>query len=88
MQELDAQVLDHEPHLALDGGEQGTSIIEQLIPQSAKRLRSRGWLLIEVGPNNASLVEQLVEEESDLIKHKTISDLAGHPRLVQAQRKN
>ncbi|NOZ40070.1 MAG: peptide chain release factor N(5)-glutamine methyltransferase [Planctomycetes bacterium] len=82
---LDADVRDHEPHLALDGGEQGTEVIERLIPQAAERLKPGGWLLMEVGPNNAALVEQLVAD-SGLALQDTIADLAGHPRVVQAEK--
>ena len=84
--ELDAEVRDHEPHLALDGGEQGTAVIRRLIPQAAERLRPGGWLLMEVGPQNAAIVEELVEAAVGLSRHDTIADLAGHPRVVQASR--
>ncbi len=84
MAELDAGVRDHEPHLALDGGEQGTEIIGRLIPQAVERLKPGGWLLMEVGPSNATLVEQMVAEVEDLTLGETIADLAGHPRVVQA----
>jgi len=84
---LEPGVRDHEPHLALDGGEQGTEIIERLIPQAAERLKPEGWLLIEVGPTNALRVEQLLATENRLTRHETIRDLAGLPRIVQAQRK-
>jgi len=83
---LESGVRDHEPHLALDGGEQGTEVIERLIPQAAQRLRPGGWLLMEVGPSNASRVEQLVAGHDSLSLHDTIADLAGHPRVVQAQK--
>ncbi len=86
MSELDPGVREHEPHLALDGGEQGTEVIARLIPQAAERLRPGGWLLIEVGPYNAQRVEQLVDDESTLSLEVTIPDLAGHARVVQAQR--
>ncbi len=86
MPELDAGVRDHEPHLALDGGEQGTEIIERLVPQAAEHLKPEGWLLIEVSPTNAARVEQLLAAESSLKGHETILDLAGLPRIVQAQR--
>ncbi|MCG8450504.1 MAG: peptide chain release factor N(5)-glutamine methyltransferase [Pirellulales bacterium] len=88
MQGLDTEVRDHEPHLALDGGEQGTEVIRRLIPQATERLRPGGWLLMEVGPYNAALVEHLVDAAPELTRHETITDLAGHPRVVQAQREN
>ncbi|MCH2115135.1 MAG: peptide chain release factor N(5)-glutamine methyltransferase [Pirellulales bacterium] len=88
MGQLDADVRDHEPHLALDGGEQGTTVIEQLIPQATERLRPSGWLLMEVGPTSATRVEELVDSAPGLIRRNTISDLAGHPRVVQAVREN
>jgi len=87
MLELEAGVRDYEPHLALDGGEQGTDIIERLIPQAAERLKPDGWLLIEVSPTSVSCVEQLFASENRLVRHETIRDLAGLPRIVQAQRK-
>lgn len=81
---LDATVGDHEPHLALDGGEQGTEIIERLIPQAARRLRPGGWLLMEVSPNNAQQVEQLIDGAEGLELQETLADLAGLARVVQA----
>lgn len=87
MAELDPSVRDHEPHLALDGGEQGTEIIARLIPQSAERLKPGGWLLMEVGPYNVQQVDQLVADNEQFSLEVTIPDLAGHPRVVQAQRK-
>ncbi|MEM8944735.1 MAG: peptide chain release factor N(5)-glutamine methyltransferase [Planctomycetota bacterium] len=86
MDQLDASVREHEPHLALDGGEQGTEIIARLIPQAAKRLAPGGWLLMEVGPYNAAKVERLISDSPDVSLQVTIPDLAGHPRVVQAQR--
>ncbi len=86
MPELETGVRDYEPHMALDGGEQGTEVIERLIPQAAERLKPGGWLLIEVSPNNVERVEQLVSSADGLQGHETIVDLAGLPRIVQAQR--
>jgi release factor glutamine methyltransferase len=84
---LHCDVRDHEPHLALDGGRNGTQVIERLIPQAAHRLRSGGWLLLEVGAANAPLVAELVERNLDLTSGETIKDLAGLPRVVQAQKR-
>ncbi len=82
---LPTEIRDYEPHLALDGGEQGVEVIQRLIPQAAARLRPGGWLLLEVGPSNAALVEQIVARAAGLERRQTINDLAEHPRIVQAQ---
>lgn len=87
MAELAPSVREYEPHLALDGGEQGTEVIARLIPQAVQRLKPGGWLLMEVGPYNAQRVEELVIAESGLSLEVTIPDLAGHPRVVQAQKR-
>jgi len=86
MSKLDSAVHDHEPHLALDGGAEGTEVIERLLPQSTERLSPGGWLLIEVSPHNAERVEQLATAAEGLTLHETINDLANLPRVVQAQK--
>lgn len=86
MADLDSSVRNHEPQVALDGGEDGTEVIERLIPQATERLHPGGWLLIEVSPYNAARVEKLVADADGLARHDTINDLANHPRVVQCQR--
>jgi release factor glutamine methyltransferase len=87
MATLQADVRNHEPHLALDGGKYGTEIIERLIPQAAERLNRGGWLLIEVGAENAGRVEELVRGNTSFELAETIKDIANLPRVVQAKRK-
>jgi release factor glutamine methyltransferase len=87
MTTLQADVRDHEPHLALDGGKLGTEIIERLIPQAAERLNPGGWLLIEVGAENARRVEELVRGNPSFELAETIKDIANLPRVVQAKRR-
>jgi release factor glutamine methyltransferase len=86
MATLSADVRNYEPALALDGGEQGTDVIERLLPQSAERLRPGGWLLIEIGPSTAARTESLVGATPALKRHATLKDLAKLPRVVQAER--
>lgn len=84
---LAADVRDHEPRLALDGGEHGTQVIERLIAETPKHLLPGGWLLLEVGSPNAERVEAIISQDSDLELHETLKDIAGLPRVVQAKRK-
>jgi release factor glutamine methyltransferase len=88
MEKLAADVRDHEPDIALRAGECGTDVIAPLIEQAAVRLKPRGVLLIEVSPMIAEEVEQLIHGTSSLDPGSTIRDLAGHPRVVQATRRN
>jgi release factor glutamine methyltransferase len=84
---LSADVRDYEPHLALDGGAKGTEVIERLIPQAAERLKAGGWLLMEVGSENAGRVEQLVKANTSFELAETLKDIANLPRVVQAKKK-
>lgn len=45
---LPESVKDFEPHLALDGGQNGLKLINKLIAQSKSRLRPNGVLLLEI----------------------------------------
>jgi release factor glutamine methyltransferase len=84
MEQLDRDVRDHEPELALRAGEKGTDVIAPLIEQAASRLRPGGVLLMELSPMIAGEVEQLVQQQPSLKLGPTIRDLAGHARIVQA----
>ena len=45
--QLDQTVRDHEPHLALFGGEDGLSSLREVISGSRTFLASQGWLILE-----------------------------------------
>ena len=87
MQELARDVREHEPHLALEAGETGTSVIGPLIEQAVPRCKPGGALLIEISPMIAAEVEQLIRDQAALELGPTIKDLAGHARVIQAVKK-
>ncbi len=87
MEQLDRDVRDYEPKLALHGGEQGTDVIAPLIEQASTRLKPGGVLLIEISPMIVGQVEQLVRNQPAFELAPTTRDLAGYPRIVQATRK-
>jgi release factor glutamine methyltransferase len=88
MNGLAEDVRRFEPTVALVGGKTGTEVIERLIPQAAERLRPEGWLIIEISPTIVGRVEALLEADARLKRRPTVKDLAGLPRVVQAQRRN
>jgi release factor glutamine methyltransferase len=78
---LQAEVRDHEPALALFGGDDGLAIYRRLIPEAARLLRPGGWLMMELG--DAVAVRKLCAEWSGL---ETLNDLAGIPRVLIARK--
>jgi release factor glutamine methyltransferase len=79
--DLHAQVRDHEPHLALFGGDDGLDIFRRLIPQAAQHLHPQGWLLMETAGRTDAL-DQLLGDWKNL---HSVPDLQGIQRIVAAQ---
>ena len=82
---LAREVRDHEPSLALFGGEEGYEFYAELIAQSAGRLKPGGLLVLELGHNSLPAVWPLL----DAPRWKNVAvtnDLAGIPRVIAAER--
>jgi release factor glutamine methyltransferase len=86
MPQLQRDVREHEPRLALIAGRRKTEIIERLIPQAAERLRPGGWLIMEISPLIASEIGPLLAADGRFISVSIERDLAKLPRMVVAQR--
>jgi release factor glutamine methyltransferase len=82
--QLQPEVRDHEPRLAVDGGPDGLTIIRRLASESRRVLRPGGHLLMEVALGQAASVLAIIEAAgfADLSVH---ADLAGIPRVVQGR---
>jgi len=59
--ELDAGIVNFEPHLALLGGPEGTQIIARLIHEAPRHLNAGGLLALEIAWNQAQVVRSLFE---------------------------
>jgi release factor glutamine methyltransferase len=84
--QLQPEVANHEPHLALDGGSDGLDCIRQLIKTSPDYLRSGGVWLIEMMAGQADTVTQLLHQQGSYCHIQIISDLAGIDRFALAYR--
>ena len=62
MQELDPSVRDFEPHLALDGGEDGLDFYRAIINQYSSALAPRGYLCFEFGMGQENAVCSLLRK--------------------------
>jgi len=76
--------LQHEPDLALRGGEDGLDCIKTIIAQAPKHLFKDGWLAIEHGYRQGPAVEVLMRE-AGFRSVFAYSDLQGHARVTEGK---
>lgn len=83
---LSIEVRDHDPHLALDGGNDGYDAYRALIPQASERLAPGGALIVEAGQGQARNIETLMTAAALSVDRPPKADLAGIPRAVLARK--
>ncbi|MGJ5175383.1 peptide chain release factor N(5)-glutamine methyltransferase [Bradyrhizobium oligotrophicum] len=85
---LAAEVRDHDPLRALDGGPDGLDAYRTLIPQAAALLQPGAALILEVGLGQSGDVAALMTQAGLMADSVVIrADLAGIPRAVMALKK-
>lgn len=82
---LDAEVRQHEPRLALDGGATGLDALAKLVLEGADYLRPGGWWLVEVMQGQAPFVAQMLDSTGRYGSIGTHRDLSGIERAVSAR---
>jgi release factor glutamine methyltransferase len=80
---LQREVRDHEPHLALLGGDEGTEIYHRIVPQAERLLEPGGWLIFEIGYRGEPGVRAAFGPQWTGVE--TGHDLAGLPRVLKAR---
>ncbi len=73
--------LAHEPEMALFAGEDGLDVIRRLVAGAGERLSPGGWLMIELSPEQAGTVEQMLAG-AGFVDVERRFDLARRPRVV------
>ncbi len=81
---LQPEVVNHEPHLALDGGVDGLDCIRHLIEISPSYLQHGGVWLIEMMAGQADTVQELLQNQGSYYKIQIHADLAGIERFALA----
>lgn len=84
MEGLAPTVRDHEPHMALHGGNDGMDIYRKLVPESLNYLKPGGALFLEIGP----LAVAYILEETGFADVKIRQDYAGIDRIVYGVNNN
>lgn len=76
---LQIEVRDHEPILALDGGEDGLYFYRKIISNAPRYLNKNGFLIFEIGYNQGEKVSELMIDKFDV---KVIKDLNNLDRVI------
>ena len=79
---LAAEVANHDPLAALDGGADGLDAYRTLIPQAARLLAPGALLVVEAGQGQSGLIEALMTAAGLTPATAPKADLAGIPRAV------
>jgi release factor glutamine methyltransferase len=82
---LEADVRDHEPHLALDGGADGLDAYRAILIEAPALLAPGGGMAVEIGFDQAEEVAALFEAAS-FEEIAVTADLAGRARVVSGRR--
>jgi release factor glutamine methyltransferase len=83
---LEPEVLDHDPHLALDGGPDGLAFYRKIIPQSISHLTSNGLLALEIGFDQTHTVSHIIKQHTQLGPIFAQKDLTGQTRVLVSQK--
>jgi release factor glutamine methyltransferase len=75
----------HDPALALFGGADGLDVIRRFIPEALRRLKPGGWMVLEIGHDQASQVEEILRS-SGFADIEVKTDLSGVARFPFARR--
>ena len=83
--QLQPEVVNHEPKMALDGGKDGLNDIRYLIKSAPDYLIDQGVILLEIMTGQGKQVEKLFQANGNYINIKIHYDLANLDRFAIAQ---
>ncbi len=85
LEDLPAQIAEHEPREALAGGPDGLDVIREIAEGAHAYLRPGGALFLEIGAGQGEAVERLLRETGPWGSVEIGKDLSGRPRFVRAR---
>jgi release factor glutamine methyltransferase len=83
---LASEVRNHDPKLALDGGQDGLDAYRSIAQDAPRLLRSGGLIVAECGLGQAAAVAMLFVKAGLSVPHPAKADLSGIPRALAAFR--
>lgn len=79
--ELSLEVQNFDPHLALDGGEDGLAAYRAIAASSAEHLNARGLVILEIGAGQSGEILQIFTQHHFQLTDQK-HDLGGHLRVL------
>ena len=83
-EKLPANVREHEPRQALDGGEDGLTFIRSIVQDAAFMLKGDGRIFLEIGEQQGAQVTELCRQ-AGFVDVTVSPDLAGRHRIVSGR---
>jgi release factor glutamine methyltransferase len=84
---LQREIAEHEPLLALDGGEDGLDFYRRIVAAASDYLKPAGLLYLEIGHDQGVDVCSFAEASGRFEDITIIRDLVGHDRVVKCKLK-
>ncbi len=84
LSKLSAEIVEHEPLVALDAGPYGINVFRRLVQDALTFLRPDGLLAFEFGAGQEVLVQRLLQKSGGYGQMQPVEDHIGRPRVFTA----
>ena len=84
--EMAAEISEHEPRMAFDGGSLGLSIVSRLVQEAPDWLRPGGWLCFEIGLGQGAYWQKRIPRFPGWEVVEPVEDAEGNIRVITARR--
>jgi release factor glutamine methyltransferase len=87
LSQLQPEVRDYEPEIALKAGPDGTEVQHRIIENAPGFLKKNGVLIMEMGMGQAQALKTIPEKTGSYATIEILKDLAGIERVIVARKK-
>ena len=77
--------VQNEPHIALDGGNDGLNFYKIICSEAYKYVKNGGYIMVEIGYDQKDEVIELFNKTRHYKEIQSIQDLGGNNRVVKAK---
>ena len=79
--------VQNEPHIALDGGQDGLDFYRHIVNNAYQYLEDEGYLALEIGYDQKDEVMGLIENSNQYKEVYSKKDLTGNDRVISCRKK-